>query len=69
MKRLEKICTEEGGNFYMILNGNVYCSLAWSRRIDCKHLADKPDHNGFYPCTYKPYLEIRDELMEGVEYV
>jgi len=34
IRTLEDICLEEGG-FYTVLRGNIYCSLAWSRKIDC----------------------------------
>ena len=69
IRNLEKICTKEGGNFYTIIRGNVYCSLAWTRKINCKYLSDEPDCNGLYTCTYKPYLKIRDEIINDVEYM
>ncbi len=66
-RTLEKICTEEGGNFYRIWNGNLYCSLANGKRINCKYLSKERDHNGLYCCTYEVYKEIRDAMMEKYE--
>ena len=61
--RLCEICTEEKGRFYRILNGNVYCSLAYSRRVDCPYLSDHRDVNGLYLCNYPKYIEERDLLF------
>jgi len=61
--RLMRVCTEEGGEFYEILNGNVYCRLAYSRRVDCPHCSEERDKNGLYVCKHKKYNEIRDKMF------
>jgi len=60
IRTLEDICLEEGG-FYTVLRGNIYCSLAWGRKIDCKYLSEEKDHNGLYTCK-RPWLKIKEML-------
>ncbi len=63
-RSLEDICIKEGGHFYRIWNGNLYCGLANGKPIRCKYLSKERDHNGLYCCEYEYYKEIRDAMME-----
>lgn len=54
-RRLEEVCEEE--NFSQILLGNVYCSLAKGRQVECKYLNKQKDKNGLYPCMNLIYQE------------
>ncbi len=65
-RTLVEICTKEGGEFYRILNGNVYCSLAGTKGpVDCPHCNKKIDKNDLYTCNYSLYNKIRDLILYG----
>lgn len=65
LRTLEEICTKQNGSFYKIVAGNLYCGLAWTRRVDCKYCSKEKDHNGLYTCEYEEYKNIRDMLVYG----
>ncbi len=64
ISRLTEICIKEGGNFYVILNGNVYCGIARTRGpVECPYCCKEKDINGLYKCTYEGYTKIRDMIL------
>lgn len=48
IRRLEVIC--ERVDFHFNLLGNVYCSLAKNKKINCTYQSSQKDHNNLYPC-------------------
>ena len=65
LRTLEDICIHGEGRFFRIVAGNVYCSLAWSKPVQCLYCAPEPDHNGLYACVYLEYVAYRDMLYYG----
>lgn len=45
---LEERCLTH--DFSVNLRGEVYCGLAYNRRVECGYLAQERDHNGLFPC-------------------
>jgi len=52
-RTLLEIC--EDINFSLNLEGNIYCSLAISRQIECPYQHLKTDHNERFPCQHPKY--------------
>ncbi len=54
-RELEQICYTE--DFSSTLRGITYCSLAITRKIDCRWLSEEKDHNGLYSCGNPLYSQ------------
>lgn len=57
-RTIEQICLEEGG-FNSELLGNVYCTLAYNKKIGCVYQSQYKDHNNLYPCINPEYQSLR----------
>ena len=58
-RNLVDICNEF--DFSKKLNGNVYCSLGYSRQVECPFYSKDQDHNGLYPCLNPKYQPLTEE--------
>jgi hypothetical protein len=56
-KTLDERCLELGG-FVVELAGNLYCSLAYSRKIQCDYLSKERDQNYLYTCNHPLLIPI-----------
>ncbi len=50
MTCLEEICRKNKLCFQTELLENTYCSISFTRKINCVYLEEKKDRNGLYPC-------------------
>lgn len=67
-RTLVEVCTQEGGEFYRIWNGNVYCGVAGTRGpVDCPYCDREVDKNNLYLCTFPVYNQIRDMILYYLE--
>ena len=66
-KTLEDRCVEVGG-FDIELLGNVYCTLAINKKIECYYLSKEKDQNGLYNCVNPLYQSLRLDNIENKKY-